>query len=236
MKKLNVAAFGPHPDDIELQCAGTLAKYAALGHSISMVIATNGAAGDAKMAPEKLAAIREAEAREAAAVVGAELLWLGVDDQFLLDDRDTRRMFVDAIRQCEADILLTASPEDYHCDHRMASKLVTDMSITAALPAIATERKALSEIPVVYYYDTINGIGFLPEEYVDVTDQMDVKIQMLSRHASQLASMKEMLKLDLMESMKTNARYRGQQCGVTYAEGFRPARGYTMLRPARILP
>ena len=236
MKKLNVVAFGPHPDDIELQCAGTLARFAALGHSIHMVIATNGAAGDVRMPPAELAAIREAEAREAAAVVGAELLWLGVDDQFLLDDRATRLMIVDAIRQCQADILLTASPEDYHCDHRMASKLVTDMSITAALPAIESEHKALGEIPAVYYYDTINGIRFIPEEYVDVTDQMDVKIQMLSRHASQLASMKEMLKIDLMESMKTNARYRGQQCGVQYAEGFRPVRGYTMLRAARILP
>jgi LmbE family N-acetylglucosaminyl deacetylase len=236
MKKLNIAAFGPHPDDIELLCAGTLAKYAGLGHRIHMVIATNGAAGDVRIPPAKLAAIREKEARQAAAVVGAELIWLGVDDQFLLDDRATRLMIVDAIRQCEADILLTASPEDYHCDHRTASKLVNDMSITAALPAIATEHKALSEIPVVYYYDTINGIRFLPEEYVDVTDQMDVKIQMLSCHASQLESMKEMLKLDLIESMKTNARYRGQQCGVQYAECFRAARGYTMLRPARILP
>ena len=69
---------GPHPDDIEINCAGTLAKYAAQGHKVFTATATNGNVGSATLPMDEIARIRKEEARKAAAVIGAEYICLGI--------------------------------------------------------------------------------------------------------------------------------------------------------------
>ncbi len=77
-----ILAVGAHPDDIELQCAGTLAKFAARGDQVFMAISTNGELGSAKLSKAEIARVREREARASAGVIGAELIWLGYPDGF----------------------------------------------------------------------------------------------------------------------------------------------------------
>jgi LmbE family N-acetylglucosaminyl deacetylase len=88
----------------------------------------------------------------------------------------------------------------------------------------------------VYFMDTIAGLGFVPTEYVDVTDVIEVKAEMLAAHATQLVWLRDHDGVDIVEEMMTAARYRGQQCGVRYAEGFTQC--LTWLRGAtrRLLP
>ena len=77
---MNILAIGAHPDDVELNCAGTLAKYAALGHKVFIATATSGNIGSATLPKEEIAAVRKAEAAKSAAIIGAEYLCLDYDD------------------------------------------------------------------------------------------------------------------------------------------------------------
>ena len=84
--------------------------------------------------------------------------------------------------------------------------------------------------------DTLAGVGFTPEEYVDITDTIDIKIRMLECHESQMTWMREHDKIDMAEFVTSVARFRGLQCGVRYAEGFRRLRVYPRMTPDRLLP
>jgi LmbE family N-acetylglucosaminyl deacetylase len=236
LKKLKVLAFGAHPDDIEVLCGGTLAKYYKQGHKVSIAIATNGGAGHPTMAPKEIIEIRKKEAAEAAKVIDAELYWLGIDDQFLIDDRETRIIFINAIRKSKPDVILTSHFNDYHHDHRMTGELVFKTIVSAHLPGVKTEVEPCESIPVLYYYDSLNGLNFIPDIYTDITDTLDVKKEMLSKHESQLAAMREILKADLYGIIEINAMYRGLQCNARYAEGFKKADSYLMTSSQRLLP
>ena len=85
-KKLRVLAVGAHPDDIEIRCGGTLARYAKTGHHVMMAHATNGDEGHTTIPSAELAKVRESEARAAAAVIGAEVFWLNFHDTELFYD------------------------------------------------------------------------------------------------------------------------------------------------------
>ena len=84
---MRVLAVGAHPDDLELLCGGTLAKYAQLGHHVTMAVATNGEVGSMTLTKEEIAAVRKAEAAAAAAVIGADFVWMGYPDEFLFPRR-----------------------------------------------------------------------------------------------------------------------------------------------------
>ncbi|MEZ4613871.1 MAG: PIG-L deacetylase family protein, partial [Caldilineaceae bacterium] len=96
---LRVLAVGAHPDDVEINCGGTLARYALAGHHVMMGYATNGDKGHLEIPPAELAVIRERESRAAAAVIGAEVFWLNFPDGDLFYDRETRLVFIDMLRQ-----------------------------------------------------------------------------------------------------------------------------------------
>src|SRR5690606_8505924 len=89
--QMRVLSFSPHPDDTEAYCGGTLAKYAAMGHAVGIVTMTRGDVGSPALSRDEIAAVREQEARNAAALIGAELFWLGYDDEFLYDTPEVRR-------------------------------------------------------------------------------------------------------------------------------------------------
>lgn len=236
MEKINILAFGAHPDDVEVLCGGTLAKYQKLGHKISIAIATNGSAGHPTMKPEEIVLIRRNEALAAAKVIQAELYWLGIDDQYLFDNKETRLIFIDTIRKSKPDVVLSSYPNDYHHDHRLTAELIFKTIVAAHLPGVITEMEPTKSIPVLYFYDTLNGLNFIPDEYVDITDTINIKKEMLSKHKSQLSAMKEILNADLMASMEINALYRGLQSNVKYAEGFKKADSYLMISSQRLLP
>lgn len=233
---MRVLAIGAHPDDLEILCAGTLARYAQTGHQVVMCVATDGTAGHMEIKPPELAQIREREARAAADVIKAEFIWLGFPDELIFNDRATRLAFVDAIRRARPDVIITHSPDDYHPDHRMVNRLVFDASFVASLPNIETDQPAHPAVPPIYYMDTLAGKGFHPTEYVDISTTMELKRQMLACHASQLTWLKEHDDIDIVEFMEVVARTRGFQCNVPYAEGFRQEDVWPRTPAERILP
>ena len=233
---MRILAIGAHPDDLEILCAGTLARYAQEGHEVVMCVATDGTAGHMVIKPPELAQIREREARAAAEVIKAEFIWLGFPDELIFNDRETRLAFVDAIRLARPDVIISHAPDDYHPDHRVVNSLVFDTSFIASLPNIETNQPPHPAVPPIYYMDTLAGKGFHPTEYVDISATIETKRQMLACHESQLKWLKDHDNIDVMEFMEITARTRGFQCNQPYAEGFRQADVWPRTLSSRILP
>jgi LmbE family N-acetylglucosaminyl deacetylase len=237
---MNVLALCAHPDDAEILCGGTLAKYAKRGDKVTIAVATNGEVGSPTLAKEEIAEIRRKEATAAAAVIGAELIWLGFRDEFLFDSEDTRLAFIEAMRASRADVVLTHWPGDlYNPDHTLTGKIANDVAIMTTVPNIVTNSPPLAKIPIVYFVDSVAGIGFQPEEYVDITETFEVKMQMLAKHESQVG---DWLKNQYgenaltLETVEVISRFRGIQCGVKYAEGFIRAQAYPRNITGTLLP
>jgi LmbE family N-acetylglucosaminyl deacetylase len=236
---MNVLAVGANPDDVEFLCAGTLAAFARRGDRVSIAYLTQGDKGSASLPPEEIAGIRQKEAQSAAALIGAELHALGLPDGEVVVSLELRRRVVEVIRAARPDIIITHHPHDYMSDHNCTSRLVFDASFWAGSRHFEGDPGRLPPCerrPPLYYMDTVGGIGFIPQEYVDITEVMEVKIAMLSQHQSQIRYMKERDGLDFLDCMRTAARYRGFQCGVACAEGFIPERVYPSCSPRRLLP
>jgi LmbE family N-acetylglucosaminyl deacetylase len=146
---------------------------------------------------------------------------------------------VEVMRACRPDLVITHCPNDYMSDHNNTSRLVFEASFWAGsrhFEGVPGGAPHCDLRPPLYYMDTVGGIGFVPQEYVDISGVIETKTAMLSRHRSQLEYMKKRDGLDFLDCMKTAARYRGYQCGVPYAEGFIPERVYPSISPRRLLP
>lgn len=238
---MNILAIGAHPDDIETSCGGTLAKYAKMGHKVFTATATNGNVGSATLPMDEIAKIRKEEARRAAAIIGAEYICLDYDDEMFFEDKAARLAFIDLVRYCKADVILTHNPEDYNPDHELTSKIINDIAVMIPVEKIKTKSPAYDKIPIIAYFEPVNGLGFVPTEYVDITETMELKMAMCREHKSQVTWMQDNYKdtltdRDFFENYYTIAKYRGIQCGVEFAEGFRMANDAFRVVPYRVLP
>ncbi|HZG78853.1 MAG TPA: PIG-L family deacetylase [Paenibacillus sp.] len=233
---MNILAIGAHPDDIELQCAGTLAKYAMLGHDVYMAVVTNGDKGNYDIEPEALATIREAEFREACGVIGATPIWMGYPDELLTNDLETRMAFVDVLRSVDPDLVITHGPNDYHPDHRYTHELVLDAVSLAGVDRVVTSKPSTRRQANLYYMDNLGGIAFAPTELVDITDTIERKKEALSKHKSQLSIFMDLLEVDLLDMIETTGKFRGYQAGCKYAEGFTKAEAWYRGLSKRLLP
>ena len=183
---MRVMAFEAHPDDIDHFCAGTLAKYAASGADIAVVVMTDGSGGSPDRPVEEIARIREAETRASAAVIGAEVFWMGYRDAFLFNGPEIRTHAIDIIRQFRPDVILTLDRDnDYHPDHLACGQIVWDTHVLVTVPNIDTGTPPCETIPEIFYMDTPAGINFVPEFYVDTTDHWEEKKRMVLCHESQ---------------------------------------------------
>lgn len=234
---MRVLAIGAHPDDLEILCAGTLARYVAEGHDVVMCHIGRGDRGSYEHTREEIAAIRDREARAAAEVVGAEYLALGVADAELnASDPAQRDVVVEAIRLARPDVVIAHSPNDYMTDHVEASRLALDCSFLATLPLLETESPNLPDVPALLYMETVTGNDFVPVEFVDISAQMETKLKALDQHQSQLRWLADHDGVDMLDQIRTVSRYRGLQCGVEYAEGFVPCNVWLRARTERLLP
>ena len=219
---MKVLAVGAHPDDIEFLCAGTLAKYKRLGHQVAMAIATNGEVGSSTLSKAEIAAVRRAEAEASAAVLGAEFHWLGYPDEFLFNDAGTRLRFIDLVRQVRPDLVIGHDPEnDYHPDHVTSGRIIWDIHVMVTVPNIVTDHPPCAKIPEIVYMDTIGGVNFIPNRYVNISADIGHKRAMLSCHKSQEQWMVDMYGVPAVAMMENFSRMRGFQCGCSFAEGFR---------------
>lgn len=236
-KPLRVLAIGAHPDDLEFQVGGTLAKYAARGDTVFMAVATNGDIGSATHTMEEIGAIRKQEALDSAALIGAELIWMDYHDEFFFYSEETRRHMIEVMRYAAPDVVLGHWTNDYHPDHSLSGMAARDARIMTAVPLIVTASKHLSKIPVHFFYDTLAGIDFTPEVYVDVTDTFETKKQMLACHKSQNAWISDIFEgRSITQMMEVQSAFRGLQAGVRYAEGFRALPTFPRARNYSLLP
>lgn len=235
---MNILCVAAHPDDIEILCAGTLVRYAREGHKVTFAIFTNGNMGDTSIQPEELGKIREKEAREAAAIIGANVIWGCVMDEHVFPDQEQRRLMIDILREADPDVIFTHSPNDYHPDHRYVSQLVFDAYFQKGLPFIPNQSKPACRFghAQLYYMDNLGGIGFIPSEYVDISDVFTIKQQMLACHKSQTEAMQQLAATDLAEMVEVQARFRGLAAGCRYAEGFTRLDAYQRGLTKRLLP
>jgi LmbE family N-acetylglucosaminyl deacetylase len=234
---VRVLAVGAHPDDLEILCGGTLARYVRDGHAVTMCHASSGDRGSFTGTRAEVARTRAAEARQAAEIAGADYLSLGLSDgEIDAGDARQRRLVIDLVRDTRPDVIITHAPTDYMSDHNEISRLVFDCSFHATLPLLATDRPHHDRVTPIYYMDTLMGLDFLPTEYVDITATIDTKVAMLEAHASQLTWLREHDGVDIVENMKTVAAYRGLQCSVTYAEAFRQCLTWLRATTRRYLP
>lgn len=218
---MRVLAIGAHPDDIEVLCGGTMAKYAARGDQVTFMVATNGNVGSPTLSKEEIAAVRRKEAEASAALIGADLIWLDYDDEFLFHNRESRMTFINAIRKANPDVMFVTSPTDYHPDHRICGEIAADCRIPVTVPLIVTEFPHMEKIPHVFLMDNVSGIGFEPEAYVDITDTFEMKARMLRCHKSQDSWLQYMYDTDIVDNAARVSSMRGLATGVKYAEAFR---------------
>jgi LmbE family N-acetylglucosaminyl deacetylase len=186
--RLNVIAFGAHPDDCDIRAGGTAAKYAALGHRFRCVALTNGDAGHQTEGGGALAARRRLEATEAGRRIGVEYVVLDNHDGELQPTIKPRDEVIRQIRQWNADLVLAPRPNDYHPDHRYTGILVQDAAYMVVVPNIAPDTPALRKNPVFMYFE--DGFQrpqpFRPDVAVSIDDVLDKKIDMLDAHVSQM--------------------------------------------------
>jgi LmbE family N-acetylglucosaminyl deacetylase len=234
---MRVMAIGAHPDDLEILCAGTLARYVAEGHEVVMCHIARGDRGSYEHTREEIAVIRDEEARAAADVVGAGYLALGVaDGEVNASDPAQRELVTEAIRQAHPDVVIGHSPDDYMTDHVEASRLAFDTSFLATLPLFETASPHLAEVPALVYMDTVTGNDFVPTEFVDISAHIETKLKALDQHQSQLRWLADHDGVDMLDQIRTVSRYRGLQCGAEYAEGFVPCNVWLRARTKRVLP
>ena len=241
---MNILAIGCHPDDVEIACSGTLAKCVKRGDKVIVCHASSGNLGHVIIPPDELTIIRAEEARKAGSLAGIEVISGGFDDlEIYENNKEARDKMVDVIRYAQPDLIITHNPDDYMPDHTSVSKLVFDASFTATLPNYTNYPHVYSshdgppaKLVPIFYMDTLAGVNFVPEIFVDLTDEIDLKIEMLECHASQLVWMREHDGIDFADMVRTCSRYRGYQSGAAYAEGFRMCKAYLKGTCERMLP
>ncbi|MET0695627.1 MAG: PIG-L deacetylase family protein [Propionibacteriaceae bacterium] len=228
---MNILAIGAHPDDTDILCGGTLARYAQAGHEVWVAVATNGNVGSTTLSREEIAAVRHQEALDSCAVIGAHLIWMDFDDEWLFDNRETRTRFIDAYREARPDIVLAHSTGDYHPDHRIAGQVAADARIPAAVRLVETRLPALETIPKLYTMDTVGQLEGGLDVHVDISDVMDTKTAMLQAHASQKDWLAHIFDMSYVEFMRAQGADRGAEIGVAFAEAFREVPSYPPSRP-----
>lgn len=237
---MNVVCVAAHQDDIELHCLGTLIKYREKGDvTITNVVITNGDKGgqfDPSLSYEEVAAIRHEEATAVAEALGGRYVCLGETDEYLRSTDETLNHLLDVLREAKADIVFAPPPVDYNTDHTIASQMAFQATMLAGVRTIFTPHEPLAAYPPVYYMDPVTGLDWQPTHYVDITAVFERKCDLLRLHKSQMLNMQTSGGWDLVKYARIVGAFRGLQCGVEYAEAFKPALAWPRVRPGNWLP
>jgi LmbE family N-acetylglucosaminyl deacetylase len=222
-----VLAVYAHPDDADVACGGTLARWSRAGSEVHLVVCTDGGRGTRDPAADvaALARQRAAELDEAARTIGlAGHSILGFEDGELEDTESLRGELVEWVRRVKPDVICGHDPtavffgEHYfnHRDHRIAGWALLDaLSPAAGLPHYFPDRGPAHQAETAYLSGTLE-----PDVWVDVTDTIDVKVTAVQCHRSQFGSGDAWAG----DAVRLRAEEEGRRAGVPYAEGFRRLR------------
>ena len=234
---MRVLAIMCHPDDMELSCSGTLLKCKKRGDDVIACHAANGNMGHVEIEADELRKIRIAEAKRAAAMGGFEIVTADIDDLTMNSANvDQQLKLLRIIRWARPDFIITHHPDDYCSDHAELSKLVFKASFDASCPHFHPECGAATPVTPIFYSDTSRSVNFIPTEYVDITEEMELKEAMLACHESQLKWLLAHDGIDIIAVQRARAADRGSQCKAKYAEAFNQLLASQRLRTYRCLP
>lgn len=217
--KLDILAFGAHPDDVELGCGATIAKEIANGKKVGIVDLTRGELGT-----RGTAETRDKEAAAAAEILGVSVREnLAFADGFFVNDKDHQIEIIKMIRKYKPEIVICNAIDDRHIDHGKGSKLVSDASFLSGLIKIDTDQEPWRPKQVYHY---IQWKHIEPDFVVDVSDFIDIKMKSVLAYKTQFfdAASKEpetpISSKNFTDSINYRARDLGRLIGVNYAEGF----------------
>ncbi|NOR52575.1 MAG: hypothetical protein GQ536_00590 [Candidatus Aminicenantes bacterium] len=199
---MRILALGAHPDDIEYGCGGTFIKFARRGEEIYFMVLTKGEfGGDAE--------VRQKEQEEAMKFIGVKkIFWGGYKDTELPNERIIISDIDRVISEINPNEVYVNYIDDIHQDHR-----------TLAECALAATRY----VSRVFFYEDYTSVNFEPDIFVDIGDVLEEKQKLIQIYSSQVAKAYP-TKLDMVESVKATANFRGFQGKVKYAEGFKAFR------------
>jgi bacillithiol biosynthesis deacetylase BshB1 len=222
--KLDILAFGAHPDDVELGCSGTIAKEVSLGKKVGIIDLTRGELGS-----RGSVAIRNSESAKASKILGIAVREnLDMRDGFFVNDEEHQLKIIQMIRKYRPEIVICNAIDDRHIDHGKGSKLVSDACFLSGLVKIETELNGESQKvwrpKIVYHY--IQWKNIEPDFVVDVTDFIEKRTQSILAYSSQFYNAEEtgpvtpIATKNFLESINYRLQDLGRIVGVDYAEGF----------------
>jgi LmbE family N-acetylglucosaminyl deacetylase len=236
---MNVVCVAAHQDD-EMNCLGTLIKCAARGDKITVITVSNGDKGgqyDTAMPHEEMARLRMAESAAIVGSLGGSYYCLGQEDEQVEDNRQAREGVARLLRQVGADLVLTCPLRDYNPDHYITGEIVFHAVMLSTVRTMYEDLPVLDHAPAMYYFDSLAGIEFEPTYYVDITAVFARKCALLRDHfTTQMLNMAKFGGWDLVTYSEIMGRFRGLQCGVQYAEAFRPELRWPRGQPGVLLP
>lgn len=222
--KADILAFGVHPDDVELGCAGTLIAAIQEGKTVVVADLTQGELGT-----RGTAATRKQEAANAAAVMGLHAREnLEMADGFFENNEANVKKVIEVIRKYRPQIVLCNAPEDRHPDHGRSSKLVTDAAFLSGLRKIETfaDGEAQTEWRPAYVFHYIQDRYFKPDFVYDISHVHEQKLKAILCYTTQFNTTDKsepetyISNPDFLDVIKARALMMGKRIGVKFAEGY----------------
>lgn len=197
----------------------------------------NGNLGHSKILPKELAKIRKKETEKAAKIIGAEYVGIDIGDLKVNSyDPDTQKKVVELIQYTKPDLIITHDPNDYMPDHIETSKLVFHSSFCSSIPNYKTKKIFFETVSPIFYMETVLDIGFVPKNYVDISETIDLKIKAINCHKSQIEWLSDHDGFDMVKATIIAGEYRGMQSNVKFAEVFRQCWKWPRITTKRLLP
>ena len=241
-----VLAVGAHPDDVEGSCAGTLFLLRELGYQIHIATMTLGDCGSTEHFAQEIRRIRRKEAEAACELLGASFRYLGFNDLSIYNDDISNRRTTAFLREIDPLVVMTHPPNDYMSDHEVTSLLLRNACFYAPAPNYDTLSftpvPRSSAIPYLYYFEPLDGIDIFgqkvrPQFYVDISQSIEARLEMLGRHQSQREWLRSHHGMDdYVEEARRRCRDAGERASrasgrtLAYAEGFRQHLGHAYPR------
>ena len=225
--KLDLLAFGVHPDDIELSCAGTLLVEKRNGKKVGIIDLTKGELGTRGNAQ-----VRKEEAENSAFILGTDVREnLEMADGFFKNDEENQVKIIKVLRKYRPEIILCNAPEDRHPDHGRSADLVNIAAFLSGLKKIETndaQGKLQEAWRPKYVFNYIQDVYLNPGFVIDISDVFDKKIEAIEAFSTQFynpeAGDKEpqtyISSPEFLESVINRSKMFGKMIGVKYAEGF----------------
>lgn len=208
----SILVIGPHPDDQELGMGGTIIRLAFQGHTVHIVDMTNG-----EPTPRGSVEIRARESAEAAKVMGVGRTLLGLPNREVVHDIASRHKLAALVRVHRPDWMFVPYPIDAHPDHVAVTKIAEDARFDAKLTRSAIPGEPWYPKRIIYYYCTHLRMNFVPSFCIDISEQMERKMQAIACYRSQFA---ENAAGDVPAMVRTLNGYFGGRIGSAYAEPF----------------